>query len=155
MSFYADVICKAPEYHSTIRVSSLALLEPITRAAVVAIVAEANAAGNHCDVFETYRSQELQEIYFKRGATTLETVGVHHYGLACDIVCRVAGDWSWKPSYAFLGPLAKKHGLIWGGNWSRFKDMDHVQRIILDDETRLFANAWYPPDAYTPATALA
>jgi hypothetical protein len=45
-------------------------------------------------------------------ATKLKTVGVHHYGLACDLVKDIAGEPSWKGDFAFLGRLAKKHRLI-------------------------------------------
>jgi len=50
-------------------------------------------------------------------ATKLKTVGVHHYGLACDLVKDIAGEPSWKGDFAFLGRLAKKHKMIWGGDW--------------------------------------
>jgi hypothetical protein len=32
-------------------------------------------------IFETYRSQERQQVLFEQGATQLRTVGVHHHGL--------------------------------------------------------------------------
>ena len=42
---------------------------------------------------------------------------VHHYGLAADVVKMVDGEPSWKGSFDVLGPLARKNGLIWGGDW--------------------------------------
>ena len=41
-------------------------------------------------------------------ATQLKTVGVHHYGLACDLVKDIGGSASWKVDFSFLGKLAKK-----------------------------------------------
>ena len=57
---------------------------------------------------------------------------------------------------------ARAHKLIWGGNWGNldpkakhgFIDTDHVQRVKVADQHKLFAGAatgkWYPPDNYDP-----
>jgi hypothetical protein len=134
----------------------MALLEPVTRAAVQAIISDADEMGIPMMAFETYRSQELQQIYFRRGVTKLQNVGVHHYGLACDIVKVVDGEPSWDGSFDFLGELAQKHGLIWGGDWGEpdishsFRDYCHVQRIRVEDQGELFRGEWYPDDDYSP-----
>ena len=117
MSFYTDVLQKDSRFHSTTPIRDPALLEPVTRAAVAAIIADAKAEGIELMILETYRSQELQQIYFTRGATQLRTVGVHHYGLACDLGIVVAGQVNWKADYSILGRLAAKHDLVWGGDW--------------------------------------
>jgi hypothetical protein len=80
-------------------------------------------------------------------------VGVHHYGLACDLVKDVAGQPSWKGDFKFLGKLAKKHKMIWGGDWGkpdvkhRFVDSVHVQRCTVARQRTLFAGTWYPTTA--------
>jgi hypothetical protein len=155
-NFYLDVITKNPRFHSVERVSDVELLEPITRAAVQRIIADAAAHGIQLLVFETYRSQERQFELFQQRATQLRTVGVHHYGLACDIVKNVAGAPSWKGDFSFLGPLARAHGLIWGGDWGTpsahhsFRDDDHVQRCSVAMQASLFRGEWYPDDRYSP-----
>lgn len=152
MSFYSDVIQKDPRFHSTSRVVDLSLLEPVTRASVQAILA---ASPTPIMVFETYRSQERQAILYAQKATELKTVGVHHYGLACDLVKNIMGDPSWKGDFTFLKKLAEDNGLLWGGDWGNstiihsFVDEDHVQRINVADQNRLFAG-WYPDDSYRP-----
>jgi hypothetical protein len=149
-NFYKSVIENCPEFHSIKRCSNPALLEPATRDAVEAIIKEAAADGLELMIFETYRSQELQEIYYDKGVTQLQKVGVHHYGLACDIVKVVDGQPNWDGSFDFLGVYAKKHGLIWGGDWGHpevphsFRDMDHVQRVSVEDQEKLFSGEWYP-----------
>ncbi|WP_353230313.1 M15 family metallopeptidase [Novosphingobium sp.] len=156
MSFYTDVIAKSPKFHSTAAVADLALLEPVTRAAVTAIIADAGHHGIELMVFETFRSRERQLMLFNQGASKLKNVGVHHYGLACDIVKSVGGAPSWKGDFTFLRALAKAHGLIWGGDWGQpgvhhgFVDADHVQRCSLAHQAGLFAGTWYPDDQYDP-----
>jgi hypothetical protein len=155
-NFYTDVLVPSPVFHSTQRVRDLQYLEPVTRAAVLAIIAEAKAGGIELMIYETYRSQELQQIYFERGATKLQKVGVHHYGLACDLVKVNDGQPSWEGNFDFLGDLTKKRGLIWGGDWGvpgvkpKFVDADHVQRCAISMQNRLFAGTWYPDDKYSP-----
>lgn len=155
-NFYESVIKKDHRYNSIDRVSDPDLLEPVTRAAVMAIVAAANADRHGVAIYETYRSQVRQQYLFEHKATKLKTVGVHHYGMACDIVKRINGDWSWKGDFSFLSEYAKKYGLIWGGTWGHpsvhhtFYDDDHVQRCTVERQTSLFSGQWYPAADYDP-----
>jgi hypothetical protein len=155
-NFYEDVVRKDARFNSTDVISDLQLLEPVIRAAVQAIIADAHADGLELMVFETYRSQARQTQLFNNGATQLKTVGVHHYGLACDIVRNVNGKPSWKGDFSKLGKLARKHKLIWGGDWGRpgvktkFPDEYHVQRCTVARQKALFAGTWYPDANYDP-----
>ena len=134
-----------PRFTSTKRIADPELLEPVTRDLVQAIIADAAANGLKLMIFETYRSQARQIALFNQGATKLRQVGVHHYGLACDLVKDINGQPSWKGDFSMLGALAKHHRLIWGGNWGTpgstptFVDDDHVQRVTLGRQARLFA----------------
>lgn len=152
VNFYTETIQKDPRYYSVNRCADPILLEPVTRAAVQAVIADATKAGISVVIFETYRSQDRQQSLFNSGASQLQTVGVHHYGLACDIVRVIDGEPSWKCDYSFLGPLAVAHGLIWGGDWGApgkkhsFVDSDHVQRVTVAEQAALFAGSWYPAE---------
>ena len=156
MSFYTDVIQTSPEFDSADKVDDLDLLEPVTRSAVQNIIASALEAGITLIPFETYRSQQRQDLLFQQKATQLKTVGVHHFGLACDLVKSIGGQPSWKGDFSFLKDLAEQNGLIWGGDWGNslvthsFADNDHVQRINVADQSRLFNLSWYPDDLYRP-----
>ena len=152
MSFYTDVIQNDRRYTSIDPVRDLALLEPVTRAAVKAIIAEAAAAGVTLVVTETYRSKERQAHLFTTGKRQLKDVGIHHYGLAADFCKIVDGKASWDGDWKFLRDLAGKHGLISGLDWGHpkqqhsFCDSDHVQRCAVDQQPELFAGTWNPPE---------
>ena len=155
-NFYADVIVKSAKFTSKNPVNDLEMLEPVTRNLVQCIIADAAANGLQMMVFETYRSKERQELLNAQGATKLKKVGVHHYGLACDIVKSINGKPSWKGDFSLLGHLAHHRKLIWGGDWGTpgsahsFLDNDHVQRCTMGRQADLFNGIWYPDDNYDP-----
>jgi hypothetical protein len=155
-NFYTDVISQVPRFDSVARVSDPSLLEPTTRKLIESVISAAQQMGIAIMIYETYRSQGRQQELFNQGATKLRAVGVHHYGLACDIVRVVSGEPSWKGDFSFLGQLAQSSGLIWGGDWGApdikhsFIDSVHVQRCTVARQGDLFAGAWYPDDVYNP-----
>jgi hypothetical protein len=155
-NFYTDVIRVDDRFNSTSRVADPNLLEPTTRALVEAIIANAAANGMKLMIFETYRSQARQAALFQQGATKLWQVGVHHYGLACDLVKDINGQPSWKGDFSLLGQLAHHQKMIWGGDWGTpgtqhtFIDDDHVQRCTVGRQGALFAGTWYPSADYDP-----
>jgi hypothetical protein len=155
-SFYTDVIARDARFRSAARVSDASLLEPATRQLVGRLVTASKQMGIDVMVFETYRSQERQQALFECGATKLRTVGLHHYGLACDIVRAVGGEPCWKGDFTFLGQLAQSCGLIWGGDWGApqikhsFVDSVHVQRCTVARQGDLFSGVWYPDESYNP-----
>lgn len=156
-NFYTDIIKKDSRYNSTNVIKDVMLLEPVTRAAVAAIIADAAKLGHDLRVGETYRSQARQTQVFKQGASKLSKVGCHGFGLAADLQMFVNGQYDTVGEhYAFLAELCKKHGLVSGIDWGRpnsphtFRDWDHVQRCAISDQPGLFAGTWYPDDKYNP-----
>lgn len=118
--------------------NNLSLLAPRFRAAVESAIRECNET-RHLDamVYETYRSNALQVVYYARGRTVKppkETVtnapanifSWHGYGLAVDVIHRVK---RWNVSEAWFADVAsvfKQHGCKWGGDWLR-QDLPHFQ----------------------------
>lgn len=156
-NFFLDVICKDSRFHSLHEIHDTGLLEPVTHNAVLALIADAKTSlGIDLMVWETYRSEERQVLLFEQKATKLKTVGVHHFGLAADIVKSVHGVPSWKGDFSFMPKLCKKHGLISGLDWGQpgkkhsFVDPCHVQRITLNLQKGLFSGAYYPDFGYNP-----
>jgi hypothetical protein len=156
MNFYDEVISRDARFDSPKRLDDVELLEPITRLLVERIVTSATQMGIEVIIYETYRSQQRQQELFNHGATKLRRVGVHHYGLACDIVRVVDGEPSWKGDFSFLGQIAQSCSLIWGGDWGAphikhsFVDSVHVQRCTVARQGDLFAGIWYPDENYNP-----
>ncbi|MGA7710602.1 MAG: M15 family metallopeptidase [Rhizomicrobium sp.] len=157
LSFYTEVIVPNPRFEDPNRVADVALLEPVTRQAVQAIIAQAETMfGVTLAVFETYRSHERQTEMFDQGTSKLNVSGVHHFGLACDFVMEIGGHPSWRGGFKFLGQLARAYGLIWGGEWgfpktpTSFPDSDHVQRCSIAKQQDLLAQTWYPDAQYNP-----
>lgn len=153
-NFYLDVIQKDNRFRLASKINDLALLEPITRAAVNSIIAAAFSRFSIIiAVTETYRSLERQKALFAAHATEREDVGVHHYGLAADFVKLVHGGVTWKGDWTFLRTLAEEHGMISGLDWGEpnikhsLIDADHVQRCKKQEQAALFAGLWYPAAA--------
>ena len=156
MSFYLDVITKSKAFRSTAICNDPAMLEPVTRQAVANIIAYLGQRGTKVIIGETYRSKDRQQKLFDQGASKLRDVGVHHYGLACDLWIVTNGKVDWKADYHVIGVPCRLNKLIWGNDWGTpnsphsFRDIDHVQRVSLKKQPSLFAGVWYPKPDYNP-----
>lgn len=118
-------------------ISSFDGLAPLFGAELTAALAECNAADLDAIVYETLRSDELQQMYYARGRTEVPphyTVtnartaqyGWHFFGLGADIIS-ASKRWSvtaeWRES---VNAIMRKHGLSCGADWPH-PDLPHVQ----------------------------
>lgn len=63
-------------------------------------------------ILETYRSNTLQLAYYNRGASKIRSNGMHHYGIAVDLVRGKSGKYlDYKLNYVLLRKLANNLGL--------------------------------------------
>jgi hypothetical protein len=64
-------------------------------------------------ILETYRSNDLQQLYFNRGASKIRKNGMHHYGIAVDLVAKDEnGDINYSIlDYSWIRKRAKELGL--------------------------------------------
>ena len=106
-------------------------LRPELRSKVENILRGLVARGWHPRVAEGIRTIEQQREKVRKGYS--KTMNSKHLkGLAADIIDR---RWGWEgptsnTNHQFwkdLGELAKKEGLIWGGDWTSLVDVAHVQ----------------------------
>lgn len=121
------------------RIDPMQLYPPFAEK-LLALVAEAQAQDAHYWAVSGFRSYAEQSKLYEQGRdkpglkVTNAKAGEssHNFGIAADfcrdgVVDRRGLQPDWKPeSYAILGELAAKHGLVWGGDW-QFKDYPHVQ----------------------------
>lgn len=121
-------------------------LHPAVRAEVTAIVKEINTALNGrakvriAQGLRTFAEQD--KLFAQRPKVTNAKGGqsVHNYGFAVDIVLIIDGktaswdvkkDWDndrvsdWDECVKVFA----KYGWNWGGNWAKFKDMPHFDKI--------------------------
>jgi peptidoglycan L-alanyl-D-glutamate endopeptidase CwlK len=115
----------------------LRVLAPRFRDAVEKALKECHTAGLDAIVFEAYRTEELQALYYKRGRTIKpprtpvtwaksSLQSWHGFGLAVDVISQ---KHLWNPPAGWWEKVAvifKKHGCKWGGDWKK-RDMPHFQ----------------------------
>ena len=113
--------------------ASLTLLAPKFRASVEAALAECPDAM----VYETYRTNALQKVYYARGRTVKPPENPvtnapdnlwswHGFSLACDVIHKTL---RWDAPLSWFHQTAdvfKRHGCDWGGDWHH-PDYPHFQ----------------------------
>ena len=130
----ADAIAS---FHAATRTSDMNLLAPLFRAAVEAAIAECATKQLDAIVYETYRSNELQAIYYTRGRTVRppdspvtnamsHLYSWHGYGLAVDVIHRTKAWDAGNAWFASVAEIFKRHGCKWGGDW-KSPDRPHFQ----------------------------
>jgi peptidoglycan LD-endopeptidase CwlK len=67
----------------------------------------------------------------------------HHYGEAWDAVPQIAGHEMWEydqapPQWETYGRLVHEAGMIWGGDWTKFRDHPHAQLRPEGNPLRIF-----------------
>ncbi len=112
-------------------------LYPPFEAAIKATIKEARSQGLLVGLQKGIRSFEEQDELYAKGRTKPGNIvtnakagfSTHNYGIGGDIVFQVNEKWSWsdKHDWKKLGAIGKKHGLEWGGDWKKLKDLPHFQ----------------------------
>ncbi|MDB5988311.1 MAG: hypothetical protein JWR16_3364 [Nevskia sp.] len=117
--------------------ADLGKLAPRFRAAVESGLAACTAAGLDAKVYEGFRSEELQALYYARGRSVIPPAtpvtnaqsslySWHGYGLAVDVISQSK---AWDMPEAWFGQVAeifKQYGCAWGGDWKQ-RDLPHFQ----------------------------
>lgn len=108
-------------------------LHPALAEKVQSFLDQARSEGLDVFVFEGHRSFARQQKLFEKGNNVTFANGgnsFHNYGLAVDIVFYDQNgnpSWDQKHNWNRLGEIGKDLGLIWGGEFSRIKDMAHFE----------------------------
>ena len=114
-------------------------LHPAMQARASAFLDDAKRQGLDLVFNEGFRPNERQQALYEKGRTVDGNIitnapagkSIHNYGMAFDVVPRsLKSDPQWAPEsplWAKVGDTARKYGLEWGGDWSKFTDKPHVQ----------------------------
>jgi peptidoglycan LD-endopeptidase CwlK len=123
----------------------LDLLDPELKALCMKWKTQCEAEGLSVLVTQTHRSAEYQNSLYAQGRTKPGPIvtnakagnSAHEFNKdgkpwarAFDFVpLNAAGkaDWNDAKKFAQAGAIATKLGLEWGGSWTGFKDMPHIQ----------------------------
>lgn len=122
--FYLRTLCLSTRYFSDSPVSGPSLLFPDFAKKIDSVISGYNEIHpSQCVfIFESFRSNSLQRLYYLRGNSKIRRNGMHHYGIAADLVylddlnhngLKDAGEYvSWeKLDYSLLKKLADAEGL--------------------------------------------
>jgi hypothetical protein len=85
-------------------------------------------------ITETYRSNILQQKYFKQGKSKIRNNGMHHYGIAADVAFLINEKLSYKGDYNYLRRIFKENNLT-VLDW----ELGHVQFIRVSEQNALRA----------------
>lgn len=130
MNWYEDEIKKHKRYQFTDLASDIDILHPQFAFQILQLFINAHKKGHKICVFETYRSQERQLDLFNKGRTKLRNNGMHHFGIAADVVFRNEKNYPiWQGNWEEIGTIGKELGLFWGGDWESFRDYPHYQLV--------------------------
>jgi len=116
-------------------------VHPMLLEKVNLVIDEAKSQGIDLRVVSGFRDSAKQQMLYNKGRTTKGGIvtnappglSYHNYGWAVDVCEFRNGKPYWKSKHwNEIGKIGKKHGLVWGGDWTRLVDKPHLQLSIYD-----------------------
>jgi murein L,D-transpeptidase YcbB/YkuD len=132
---FLSKICTSDEALSDKRCSNPDLLFPPFKEKIDSVIKEYLCDNKTIpEFFETYRSNKRQVDMHASGASDIPTNGMHHFGIAVDLVGKTEkGNWNWDVlDYGLIRSTAKKLGLS-----LLIKEDCHIQLIPIAKQTML------------------
>lgn len=113
-------------------------LKPRVKRQANKIVEDMRLLGHPVRITEGYRSMERQAQLYAQGRTAPGPVvtnakpgdSFHNYGVAVDFTFVEYGYNASLALWETLGNVGKKHGFVWGGDWSGFVDRPHFEMTL-------------------------
>ena len=105
------------------------------------VLNEAKQKGIDLRVVSGFRDLKKQQALYNQGRTTKGYIvtnaapglSYHNHGWAVDVCEYKNGKPDWKSKHwEEIGAIGKKHGLVWGGDWTRLVDKPHLQLSLFD-----------------------
>ena len=105
-------------------------LTPYVRKQAEEWIKQCQAAGLDVRVSETYRSDVRQAYLYEQKLSTVKITGAHGFRVALDFFFVENGKTAYPiAKMTAAAQIAKKLGFEWGGDWTSFKDMPHLQML--------------------------
>ena len=115
----------------------LTLLHPKLQAILQKVKAECEAQGLYVLFTDGLRTKAEQDALYAQGRTAAGTIvtnvrypdSLHNWGVAVDFCRNVKGrEYDDSDNFFYrVAYVAKRYGLDWGGDWTKFKDKPHLQ----------------------------
>lgn len=110
-------------------------LTPLVQRKAQLVLDEMELLGYPMRITDGFRGVKEQDALYAQGRTApgLKVTNAkggesfHNYGVAADFVFRKQGYNVGKEVWEAFGTIAEKHGFEWGGRWTSFIDIPHVQ----------------------------
>lgn len=112
-------------------------LQPIVERQAEMVIKEMAKQGHHVRIVDGFRSVEKQDELYAQGRTESGPIvtqakggeSFHNYGVAVDFVFVKEGYNASTSKWQLLGDIGKKHGFVWGGDWTTFIDRPHFEML--------------------------
>lgn len=121
----------------------------------LAAYADVHMKGYTWKIVEGFRTAEYQNELYQKGRTIpgkkvtqldgYKRKSPHQSSLAVDLAAKHGHTVDWdlpEKHWQYLGHLARKHGLTWGGDWESFRDRPHIEWPRADIATYQRARKW-------------
>lgn len=113
---------------------NLSLLRPKVRTLAETLISECKKEEITIVISRGFRSVAEQDVYYEQGRTAPGKIitmvkggsSFHNYGVAFDVRPLVLDEQK-EEHYRRIGPIGKKLGLEWGGEWKDFVDLPHFE----------------------------
>ena len=105
-------------------------LVPYVRVRAEQWIQRCQAAGLDVRVSETYRSDARQAYLYEQKLSTVKVTGAHGFRVALDFFFVESGKTAYPTAkMTAAAQIAKSLGFEWGGDWTSFRDMPHLQML--------------------------
>ena len=115
----------------------ISLLHPKVQEMTGLFLSRCKAKGYNVIITSTYRNEKEQTDLYNQGRTTPGNVvtnarfgdSLHNYKVALDFAPVVNGviPWNNKSLFMRIGEIGESCGFEWGGRWTSFLDLPHLQ----------------------------
>jgi len=116
-------------------------LHPVLQEKANQFIALCKAKGIDVAITQGFRTIAYQNSLYAQGRTTVGKIvtnckggqSPHNYGLAFDFVILTNGraDWdSRNKNWGIAGSIGESLGLTWGGEWTKFVDLPHLEFLF-------------------------